>query len=127
LKARLLVRGHYASGRSCDRPTQSRFSMVSLGPIANVKLLPQIHVAIHASHSTLPTLSKNVVNLSRNQIQPKCSNSYAAYSQQSTSNSYAAYSQQSTSNSYAAYSQQSTSNYPTFYTSQRSYLAYILL
>jgi hypothetical protein len=79
------------------------FSVVFLGPIANAKLLPQIQVAIHASQSALPTLSKNFLNLSRNQIQPKCSNSYAAYSQQSTS------------------------NYPTFYTSQRSYLAYILL
>jgi len=58
LKARLLGRSHYASGRSCDRPTRSRFSVVFLGPIANAKLVPQIHVAFHASHSTLPTLSK---------------------------------------------------------------------
>ena len=73
LKARLLAISQYASGRLCERPTRSRFSVVFLGPKAMLKSVPQIHVALHASHSTLPTLSKIFVILSRNKILPKCS------------------------------------------------------
>jgi hypothetical protein len=34
--ARLLARSQFASGRPCVRPTRSRFSVVVLGPRANV-------------------------------------------------------------------------------------------
>jgi hypothetical protein len=42
-----------AFGRSCDRPTRSRFSVVFLGPRANAELVPKFHVALHASHAAL--------------------------------------------------------------------------
>jgi hypothetical protein len=38
--AGLLARSQYASGRSCDRPTRSKFSVVFLGPRANAELVP---------------------------------------------------------------------------------------
>jgi hypothetical protein len=52
--AGLLARNQFASVRSCDRPIQSRFSMVFLGPRANAELVPKFHVALHASHAALP-------------------------------------------------------------------------
>jgi hypothetical protein len=55
--AGLLARSQFASGRSCDRPTRSRFSVVFLGPRANAKLVPKFHVALHASHEALQTLT----------------------------------------------------------------------
>jgi hypothetical protein len=47
----------FASGRSCDRPSRSRFSVVFLGPRANVELVPKFHVALHAFHAALPTVT----------------------------------------------------------------------
>jgi hypothetical protein len=52
--AGLLARSQFASGRSCDRPTRSRISVVFLGPRANSELVPKFHVALHASHAALP-------------------------------------------------------------------------
>jgi hypothetical protein len=52
--AGLLARSHFASGRSCDRPTRARFSVVFLGLRANAELVPKFHVALHASHAALP-------------------------------------------------------------------------
>jgi hypothetical protein len=52
--AGLLARSQFASGRSCDRPTRSRFSVVFLEPRANAELVPKFHVALHASHAALP-------------------------------------------------------------------------
>jgi hypothetical protein len=49
----LLARSQFASGRSCDLPTSSRFSMVFLGPRANAELVPKFYVAVHASHAAL--------------------------------------------------------------------------
>jgi hypothetical protein len=51
--AGLPARSQFTSGRSCDRPTQSRFSVVSLGPRANAMLVQKFHVTLHASHSAL--------------------------------------------------------------------------
>jgi hypothetical protein len=51
--ARLLARSQFASGRSCDRPTRSRFSVAFLGPRANAVLVTKFHVALHASDSAL--------------------------------------------------------------------------
>jgi hypothetical protein len=48
--AGLLARSQFASGRSCNRPTRSRFSVVFLGPRANAELVPKFHVA----HCMLP-------------------------------------------------------------------------
>jgi hypothetical protein len=56
-KARLLARSLFASGRSCDRPTRSRFSMVFISPRANAELVPKFHVALHASHAALPMVT----------------------------------------------------------------------
>jgi hypothetical protein len=42
-----------ASGRFCNRPARSRFSMVFLGPRASAELVPKFHVALHASHVAL--------------------------------------------------------------------------
>jgi hypothetical protein len=52
--AGLLATSQFASGRFCDRPTRSRFSMFFLGPRANAELVPKFHVALHASHAALP-------------------------------------------------------------------------
>jgi hypothetical protein len=54
INARLLARRQFAFGRSCDRPTRSRFSVDFLGPRANAELVPKFHVAQHASHAALP-------------------------------------------------------------------------
>jgi hypothetical protein len=51
--AGLLARSQFASWRSCNRPTLSRFSLVFLGPRANAKLVPKFHVALHASHAAI--------------------------------------------------------------------------
>jgi hypothetical protein len=58
--ARLLARSQFASERSCDRPTRSRFSMVFLGPRENVELVPKFHVALHASHAALPMVALEI-------------------------------------------------------------------
>jgi hypothetical protein len=50
----LLARSQFASGRSWDRPTRSRFSVVFPGPRANAELVPKFHVALHASPAALP-------------------------------------------------------------------------
>jgi hypothetical protein len=52
--AGLLARSQFAFGRSCDRPTRSRFSVVFLGPRANAELVPKFHVALHATRAVLP-------------------------------------------------------------------------
>jgi hypothetical protein len=44
--ARLLARSHFSSGKSCDRPTPSRFFVVFLGPRANAELVLKFHVAL---------------------------------------------------------------------------------
>jgi hypothetical protein len=51
--AGLQARSRYASGKSCDQPTRSRFSVVFLGPRANAVLVPKFHVALHACHAAL--------------------------------------------------------------------------
>jgi hypothetical protein len=56
-KAGLLARSQSASARSCDRSTQSRFSVVFLGPRANAEFTPKFHVALHASHAALPMVT----------------------------------------------------------------------
>jgi hypothetical protein len=53
INAGLLARSHFASGRSCDRPTRSRFYVVFFGSRANAELVPKFHVALHASHAAL--------------------------------------------------------------------------
>jgi hypothetical protein len=59
--ARLLARSKVASGRSCDWPTRSRFSVVFLGPRANAKLVPKFHVALHASHAAFPMATPKIL------------------------------------------------------------------
>jgi hypothetical protein len=55
--AGLLARSQFASGRSCDWPTRSRFSVVFLDPRANAELAAKFHVALHASHAALPIVT----------------------------------------------------------------------
>jgi hypothetical protein len=50
----LLDRSRFAPEKSFDRPTRSRFSVVSLGPRANTELVPKFHVPLRASHAALP-------------------------------------------------------------------------
>jgi hypothetical protein len=45
--AGLLARSQFASGRSWDRLTRSRFSVVFFGPKANAELVPKYHVALN--------------------------------------------------------------------------------
>jgi hypothetical protein len=49
----LLARSQFASGRSCDRPTQSRLSVVLLGLRANAELVPKstLHCMLHTQPS----------------------------------------------------------------------------
>jgi hypothetical protein len=58
--AGLLLRSQFASGRSCDRTTRSRFSAVFLAPRANAKFVPKFHVALHASHAALPMVTVKI-------------------------------------------------------------------
>jgi hypothetical protein len=48
----LLTRSQFASGRSWDRPTRSRISMVFLGP--------KFHVALYASHAALQMVTLKI-------------------------------------------------------------------
>jgi hypothetical protein len=57
LNGGLLARIQLATGRSCDQPTRSRFSVVFLGPRANAVLVRKFHVALHASHAALAILT----------------------------------------------------------------------
>jgi hypothetical protein len=58
--AGLLARSQFAYGRSCDRSTRSRFSVVFLGPRANAELVPKFHVALHISHAALPLVTLKI-------------------------------------------------------------------
>jgi hypothetical protein len=55
--AGLSARSQFAFGRSCDRPSRSRFFVVFLGPRGNAELVPKFHVALYASHATLPMVT----------------------------------------------------------------------
>jgi hypothetical protein len=59
-KAGLLARSQFASRRSCDQRTRSRFSVVFLGPRANAELVPKFHVALNALHAALPMVTLNI-------------------------------------------------------------------
>jgi hypothetical protein len=52
--AGLLARSQFASGRSCDRPSRTRFSVVFVGLRANAELIPKFHFALHTYHAALP-------------------------------------------------------------------------
>jgi hypothetical protein len=54
LNSKLLALSQFASGRSCNWPTRSRFSMIFLGPRANTELVTKFHVAMHALHALFP-------------------------------------------------------------------------
>jgi hypothetical protein len=56
--AGLQARSQYACAWYCDRPTRSTFSVVFLHPRAKAELIVNIHVAVHASHTAVPVLSK---------------------------------------------------------------------
>jgi hypothetical protein len=56
----MLTRSQFASGRSCDQPTWSRFSVVFLDPRTNAELVPKFHVALHASHAALPMITLKI-------------------------------------------------------------------
>jgi hypothetical protein len=58
--AGLLARSQLASGRSCDLPIRSSFTVGFLGPRENAGLLPKFHVALHASHAALPMVKLKV-------------------------------------------------------------------
>jgi hypothetical protein len=49
-----LLARHWASGKSCDRPTKEQFAMVLLGP--GIQLLPQFHIILRCfSDSSVST------------------------------------------------------------------------
>jgi hypothetical protein len=52
--------GTYREGKSCDRTTGSRFTVVFLGSIANAELVPKFHVVLHASHAAIPILTSKL-------------------------------------------------------------------
>jgi hypothetical protein len=58
--AGLLARSQFASVRSCDRPTRSRFSVVFLGPRANAELVPKFSVTLHASQAALQMVTLKI-------------------------------------------------------------------
>jgi hypothetical protein len=51
----MLARRQFASGRSCDRPTRSRFPVVFLDPGANAELVPRIPRCTAFFTCSLPT------------------------------------------------------------------------
>jgi hypothetical protein len=57
----LLARSQFASGRSCARPTRSKFSVIFLCPKANAELVPKSHFALHASHTALPMVTLKIL------------------------------------------------------------------
>jgi hypothetical protein len=59
--AGLLARSQFASKRSCDRPTRSKFSAVFLGLRENAELVPKFHIALHASHAALPMVTLKIL------------------------------------------------------------------
>jgi hypothetical protein len=61
--AGLLARSQFASGKSCDRPTQSKFTVVFLGLRENAELVPKFHVALHTSHAALPMVTRRQLEL----------------------------------------------------------------
>ena len=79
---RLLARSHYASGRSCDRPTRSICSVAILCPRAKTQSGPQIHVAPHISQAAVPGLYQHFVTML-----PSAQTPIVAYCQHSTSQS----------------------------------------
>jgi hypothetical protein len=59
--AGLLARSQFASGRSCDRPTRSKSSVVFLGPREKADMVPKFHVALHAFHAALPMVTLQIL------------------------------------------------------------------
>jgi hypothetical protein len=57
----VMARSQFASGKSCDRPTRSRFSVVFLDPRANAELVPKFHIVLHASHAALPVVPLKIL------------------------------------------------------------------
>jgi hypothetical protein len=60
INAGLLARSQFEFGRSCDRPTRSRFSVVFFVPRANSELVPKFHVALYASHAAFPMVALEI-------------------------------------------------------------------
>jgi D-Tyr-tRNAtyr deacylase len=58
--AGLLAISQFASGRSCDRPTRSRFSVAFLGPRANSELVTKFQVALHAENAAIPMVTLKI-------------------------------------------------------------------
>jgi hypothetical protein len=56
-----LARSQFASRRSCDRPTWSRFSVVFLSPRANTGLVPKFNIALYASHAAPPMVTLKIL------------------------------------------------------------------
>jgi hypothetical protein len=54
-----LCRSQFASGRSCDRPSWSRFSVVFLRARVNTELISKFHFTMLDSHADLPLLNKS--------------------------------------------------------------------
>jgi hypothetical protein len=47
----MLARSQFVSGRSYERQTLSRFSVVFLGPRSNTELVPKSNISLHTSHA----------------------------------------------------------------------------
>lgn len=108
VNARLLARSQHASGGSGDRPSRPKFSIVSVSLGANSELVPEIHVALHAS---LAALSR--VQNFRQKATPKREHNFFIVLP-SKHTVLAKYSVLSS----AAYTQQFTSHQLNFFTSQ---------
>jgi hypothetical protein len=59
--AGLLARSQFASRRSCDQPTWSRFCTSFLGPRANAESVPKFHTVLHALHANLPMVTLKIL------------------------------------------------------------------
>jgi hypothetical protein len=59
--AGMLAGSQFTSGRSCDRPTRSRVSVVFFGPRENAELVPKFHVELHASHAAVPMVTLKIL------------------------------------------------------------------
>jgi hypothetical protein len=75
----LLARSQFASGRSCNLPPRSRFSVVFLDPRANAELESKFHFALHASHVALPILDPNFTIIQPFQNHKKKNKKFRSY------------------------------------------------
>jgi hypothetical protein len=60
VNAGLLAGNQFATGKSCNQPTRTSFSVVLLAFRSNAELVSKFHVALHASHAAFPVVALKI-------------------------------------------------------------------